>query len=214
MNDEQRLLLSAYHDDELDLAGHTAASELLQRDPEARAYLEGLQRADNLLHTALDPILDEPVPGQLAAVLRKRRRAKRLQVAVPIALAASVALVAVLLVRQGELDQRMNDQMIDMQQQIAQLRHKTLENIPSGTAASWTAPTGATRAEITPIKTYRSSDNQFCREYEERVEDAQGIEVRRGIACRTGKAQWPDLAESPAVEEGPGPSGGGKPLNL
>ena len=42
--------------------------------------------------------------------------------------------------------------------------------------------------------TYRTADNRFCRKYEERIEDAHGVEIRHGIACRTGKGVWPDQA--------------------
>jgi surface antigen len=81
-----------------------------------------------------------------------------------------------------------------MQQQIVQLRHQTLENVPSGTKASWVAPAGDARVDVIPVQTYRTPDNRYCREYEERIEDAQGVEIRRGIACRAGKAFWSDQA--------------------
>ena len=87
---------------------------------------------------------------------------------------------------------------LQMRQEIASLKHQTLENTPSGMAASWVAPVGQTRAEVTPLATFRTKDNRFCREYEERLEDANGVEIRRGVACRTGKGHCPDLTRRPS----------------
>ena len=54
---------------------------------------------------------------------------------------------------------------------------------------------------LAPLETYRTEANQFCRKYEERIEHADGVEVRRGIACRAGKRDWPDVAGSTSLPE-------------
>ena len=108
---------------------------------------------------------------------------------------ASMVLVAVLVVPQASMEQQMNEQLNLMRQEIALLRNDTLENVPSGKAASWVAQAGSARAEVTPLKTYRTTSDQYCREYEERIEDTQGVEIRRGIACRVAKGSWPDLTQ-------------------
>lgn len=194
MNDEQRRLVTAYHDGELDAVGRRLAQELLASDADARRYLEALEHLQGRLRTTFDPILHAPIPLTILGVIRSERKRRLRHLFLPMGLAASLALVALLLIRQGTLDRQMQDQFLLMQEQITQLRHRTLENVPSGTVASWVAPAGQTRVEVMPVKSYRSGDNQFCREYEERVEDAQGVEIRRGIACRAGKALWPDRA--------------------
>lgn len=197
MNDEQRVLIAAYKDGELDTTQASSAQQLIARDAEAKRYWEDLLEIDRLLHSTFDPVAEQPIPEKLLAVIQPAAKRHYSHLLVPLALAASLVLVAVLVVRQSALDQQMQDQLVLMQQQIAQLRNETLENIPSGSAASWVAPVGQTRAQVIPLKTYRAKNNQFCREYEERIEDAQGVEVRRGIACRAGKSDWPDMANKP-----------------
>lgn len=198
MNDQERELITAYHDGQLEADAFLTARRIIERDPQAARYLESISRLDDTLHRAFNPILDQQVPNALQDAVHRTGHHRASPLWVSMAIAASVALVAVLLVRQTSVDQQVQGQLIQMQQQIAQLRHQTLENVPSGSRASWVSPAGVTRVDVTPVKTYRTSDSRFCREYEERIEDAQGVEIRRGIACRAGKALWPDegLAQS------------------
>lgn len=191
MNEAQRELITAYHDGELGADASAQARRLIETDPEAGRYLEKLARLDNTLRRAFDPILERPVPTRIQSMVR---RPQRHRLWLPAALAASLLLfaVAVAVVRQVTVDQQIQDQLAQVQQQIAQLRNTTLENIPSGTKASWVAPAGRTRVEVMPVQTYKTPENRFCREYEERIEDARGVEIRRGIACRAGKGLWPD----------------------
>ena len=198
MNDEQRELISAFHDGQLDEIQTENAKRLLAQEAAARDYLEEIRRLDRALAKAFEPAMRAPMPPGLVAVLKPKRRNPFNQLAVPLALAASLILAGVLLVRQEALEQqlKMQQQLLQMSQDIAALRHQTLENIASGQVASWVAPVGQARAEIRPLRTYRTADKGFCREYEERVEDGNGVEVRRGIACRAGKGVWSDLTDA------------------
>ena len=198
MNDEQRALINAFNDGELDEKGREAVTSLLAKDARARGYLDELVELERLLHSTFDPVRQEPLPIRFRSLLRKKRRHAFSHYVVPVALAASLFLAVVLVIRQDTVDRQMQDQLLQMRQEIASLKHQTLENTPSGKAASWVAPVGQTRAEVTPLKTFRTKDNRFCREYEERLEDADGVEIRRGIACRTGKGHWPDLTQMPS----------------
>ena len=198
MNENERLIIAAFNDRELDASQNERVRQLIENDPEARRYLDELRRIDERLRSAFAASADEPVPPHFHAMLRKTSRKRLGHYVAPVALAASLALVAVLVIRQDAADELMREQLQHMRLEIASLRNQTLENVPSGAAASWVAPASASRAgiaraQVKPLKTYRTEDNRFCREYEERVEDAYGIEVRRGIACRTGKADWSDL---------------------
>ena len=152
MNDEQRVLISAYKDGELDVAQARSAQQLITHDAEAKQFWEELLELDRLLHSAFDPILDRPIPAKLLAAVEKPAKRHHSRLFVPLALAASLALVAILIVRQSALDQQMQDQLSMMKLEIAQLRNETLENIPSGSAASWIAPVGQTRAQVIPLK--------------------------------------------------------------
>jgi surface antigen len=210
MNDDQRQLINAFNDGQLDELQEENVKRILARDPEARAYLEELAGLDDLLQSTFNPISREPVPPRLYPLLKRRRRSGFSHRFVPMALAAGLLLAAVVIYRQEVVDRQMREQLLQMGQDIAALRHRALENVPSGEVVSWTAPVGLTRAEVMPLKTYRTSDSRFCREYEERIEDADGIEIRRGVACRAGKEHWPDLTQVPsAAARDPAENGGG-----
>ena len=202
MNDEQRELINAYNDGQLDDKEREFVKELLAQNAHARAYLDELVEVDRLLRTAFDPIQQQPVPARFKALLQKKRSHAFSHYVVPAALAASLLLAVVLVIRQDTIDQQMREQLLQMRQEIASLKHQALENTPSGKAASWVAPVGRTRAEVTPLATFRTKDNRFCREYEERLEDANGVEIRRGVACRTVKGHWPDLTRPPSGSAG------------
>ncbi len=196
MNDEQRELIGAFHDEQLDEVQTENAKRLLAHDPAARAYLEEIGRLDRVLGKAFESAMHAPMAPGLVAVLKRKRRNPFNQLTVPLALAASLVLAGILLVRQDALEQqlKMQQSLLQMTQEISALRHQALENIASGEVASWVAPVGETRAEVKPLRTYRTVDKGFCREYEERVEDSRGVEMRRGIACRVGQGVWSDLA--------------------
>ena len=202
MNDEQRALINAFNDGQLDEKGREAVKSLLAENAQARSYLKELVELDRLLRSTFDPVKQEPVPMRFRSLLRKKRTHAFSHYVVPAALAASLLLAAVLVIRQDTIDQQMQEQLLQMRQEIASLKHQTLENTPSGKAVSWVAPVGQTRAEVRPLATFRTKDNRFCREYEERLEDANGVEIRRGVACRTGKGHWPDLTRLPSGSTG------------
>jgi anti-sigma factor RsiW len=64
--------LHAYADGELDGADRLAIEELLANDASARATLEAIERQNQALKTAYDPVLYESLPSSLAATLRRR----------------------------------------------------------------------------------------------------------------------------------------------
>ena len=216
MNDEQRELINAFHDDQLDEIQTESAKRLLSQVPEARIYLEEIRRLDRVLGRAFEPAMRERMPPGLVAVLKHKRRNPFNQLAVPLALAASLILTGVLLVRQDALEQqlKMQQSLLRMTQEISALRHQALENIASGEVASWVAPVGEARAEVRPLRTYRTADKGFCREYEERVEDADGVEIRRGVACRAAKGVWSDLEHAIPAQPGRAANGPGATIDL
>lgn len=203
MNDIQRALINAYNDGQLDQKESETVKNLLAEDAEARSYLRELVELDRLLRSTFEPVIREPMPARFHTTLHQEPRHNLSRYVVPFALAASLVLAVTLVMRQDAIDQQMQEQLLQMRQEIASLKHQALENTPSGEAVSWVAPVGQTRAEVKPLKTFRTKDNRFCREYEERLEDSSGVEIRRGIACRSGKGHWPDLARKSPGSAGP-----------
>ncbi len=216
MNDEQCALINAFNDGQLDDVQAENVKRWLAQDPGARAYLQEVARLDRRLADAFNPVMQKPMPAGLVALLQQKRRRRLSRVVVPVAVAASLALTAVLVVRQDALQRQleMQQQLLQMSEEVASLRHRALENTASGDVVSWSAPVGLTRAEVRPLQTYRTADSQFCRSYEERVEDANGVEIRRGVACRAGKGVWSDLAQTVPGDKGDAAGGPRTGINL
>lgn len=83
--------LHAYADGELSPEQRAEVEALMARDPEAARRLADWARQRDLLKTAFDGVLDEPVPPQLAAVLR--RAPPRARLTPLFAMAAAVLLL-------------------------------------------------------------------------------------------------------------------------
>lgn len=81
-----------------------------------------------------------------------------------------------------------------------------LESTPSGTTASWKSPDGRHSISVTPVKTFRSRSQQFCRQFSmELVVDGFS---RRGnsVACRGAGGNWTYTSPRVRVRM---PAGGG-----
>lgn len=67
---------------------------------------------------------------------------------------------------------------------------KSLETQLSNTTLRWTNPTSGNSGSITPMRTYRTADGTYCREYREIVSVANDSETYRDTACRRGGGFW------------------------
>ena len=66
-----------------------------------------------------------------------------------------------------------------------------LETQPSGNTHFWTNPGTGNAGSITPLATYRTSRNFFCRDYREIVFTAKAGRAARLLrACRDHDGQW------------------------
>lgn len=83
--------LHAYADGELSPEQRDEVEALMARDPEAARKVADWKRQRDLLKSAFDGVLDEPVPPQLSATLRRRAAPPR--VAPWLAMAAAVLLL-------------------------------------------------------------------------------------------------------------------------
>jgi hypothetical protein len=72
-----------------------------------------------------------------------------------------------------------------------------LEKSPNHHAVDWSNPmTGLTGATV-PIKSYRTSYGQVCREYLSTVQFKGNIQQAFGTACRQGDGSWKIAGEKP-----------------
>ena len=70
-----------------------------------------------------------------------------------------------------------------------------LENSPNQQSTQWlNAATGLTGATI-PLKTYRTSDGQFCRDYFTSVQLSGNSQQAIGSACRVPQGHWRIISE-------------------
>jgi surface antigen len=195
MNTEQEKLLAAYVDGELTHEDREWVENLLARDKEAAQFVEVLRKSNQLLQDAYSPMLRQPLPEKLLPHSSKRWKGP---LGSPLSLMAAASVATAVFIGGYLVSEANTRQELDaIHQKLAELRHHTLEYSPSGTPVSWNDTDKQLNLTIEPLKTYRTADNQYCREYREVVKDHNGdTEVRVGIACRSGKTQW-DVRNAP-----------------
>jgi surface antigen len=65
-----------------------------------------------------------------------------------------------------------------------------LENVVSGTPVSWKSPDGELAVKVTPVRTYRNGEDQYCREFQRELSHGQRTDVQHGLSCREGDGVW------------------------
>lgn len=66
-----------------------------------------------------------------------------------------------------------------------------LEGAVSGRSLSWKNTASGASGTITPLKTWKNDQGDFCRSYSEKYTLASGRTVsHRGVACRMKNAVW------------------------
>ncbi len=197
-------ILVAYVDGQLDARETKRVEDALAGDPEARATVRGLREDAALLRAAFNAPLNEPVP---ARVLESLERAMAETVPArgtkgfapwPMAIAASIAVLAVALGGVNYLANQRVEQEIDQLRAAAegdrqareQAFAQALEKLVSGQTASWENPDSGRRGSITPVRTFKNRSGQWCREYAAAEWLGDKRELQRAIACREGEGLW------------------------
>jgi len=67
---------------------------------------------------------------------------------------------------------------------------RALDQLKSGEMANWQDAKTGWRGEITPLRTFKSKDARWCREYRATNQLGKIENVRFGMACRTGEGEW------------------------
>jgi surface antigen len=73
---------------------------------------------------------------------------------------------------------------------LAEAVTQALERQVSGAAFEWRNPRSGSRGAVTPVRTFRNADGQWCREYIETATIGERDESWRGIACRDTAGAW------------------------
>jgi surface antigen len=205
--------LMAYADGELDEDGVRRVEEHLAKDAGAARTVRALREGAALARGAYQGAAREKVPDALRAridamlgaaedrrvvAFKSGARFARWARTAPAALAASVAALAVgFLVIYQVLDWRLENQMARLevlraqdQKMLAEAVTQALERQVSGAALEWRNPRSGSRGAVTPVRTFRNADGQWCREYIETATIGERDESWRGIACRDTAGAW------------------------
>ena len=195
--------LMAYLDGELDDAAVSEVETRLAGDPGLSARIEEFRRSDDLLRAAfsqsmLEAVPPKPAPRALNAEKNRVRRIRRHWGPLPLALAASLAVLVI----GGFTGLAMLDTLVEREferqallkakdnQAMVQARMNALENQISGTEVSWTNPDSGNSGKMVPVQTWRTKSGQYCREFQESISIDGVSNVERGVACRTDDGMW------------------------
>ncbi|MCB1831632.1 MAG: hypothetical protein KDI47_15015 [Gammaproteobacteria bacterium] len=204
-------LLYAYIDRELNEQSRQEVEEILRLDQEALRFVIEAKKFNTLTRMALDAELNTPeahaaqapLNDQLIAYQRKSD-SKKLYPQMGIvnhpyfAIAATLVLLFVgYQIGSLSLDFKVQQQLIAMETEknnslraIDGERNRVLEYIPSGQTEKWQSENGYIRAELMPIRTLRTENNRYCREYKEVLMQNEKSEVRHVLSCRVDKEAW------------------------
>ena len=208
---EQETLV-AYVDGELGEIETRQVEQLMAQDAVVRETVRQLRESALLLRAAFNEPVNAPVPAGLVDSINQAFATESRDVKEgrngaargpatwwPMALAAcffglliggglNVWLVDVRVaqeVARVEALNRANEQM----KQAALFN--ALEQKVSGETVAWENPDSGYRGAITPVRTFKNRDEQWCREYTLRETAAGETEdLRRAIACREPAGQW------------------------
>jgi surface antigen len=68
--------------------------------------------------------------------------------------------------------------------------HDALERVPSHNVSRWDNPNSGNHGSFTPMRTYRTSRGQPCREFQQKVTVGGRTEDAYGTACRQSDGSW------------------------
>jgi hypothetical protein len=193
--------LVSYVDGQLEERETRRVEAALAQDAEARETVRGLRESAELLRAAFNEPLNAPIPPRIVKAIDEAvadRAAGRRRWSWPAALAASFAM---LMVGFGggllTVDQRVEQELarlraIELADQQARetALFQALEKHVSGEAVTWRNPDSGSGGEITPVRTFKNRQQQWCREYRSKEIVAGDPEVHFAIACREPEGQW------------------------
>jgi surface antigen len=204
--------LVRYLDGELDAEEARAVERALAVDASLRNTLRSLSEGTALLRAAFNEPVHGAVPQALAervsASLAKARgggapswTSRRLAPRrwyIPAVVAASIAVIALglgggYLVSDARLagERARFEALLQEDRQAFELAvQDALERQTSGTSVNWHNPESGNGGTVTPIRTFKSSNGEWCREYEHEAKTASDAERRHAIACRTQQGRW------------------------
>lgn len=205
--------LSAYLDGELGAEDVAAIEEALREHPAVRDELEQLRALDALLCDTGRGLMKEPLPIDLVSSVHQQvfgarpGKTDESGSASPLrpwlrlrASAAAAALIAGLLAFPAGYylsSAQQDERLAELRSQIeadrlafAQFVAEALERHLSGETVAWRNVQSGSSGSVTPVRTFRNANGEWCREYREEVNLAEEYRARRAIACRSSEGRW------------------------
>ncbi|MEH6579961.1 MAG: RT0821/Lpp0805 family surface protein [Amphritea sp.] len=188
--------LMAYADGELDRPEQQRVEQALERSPELQQQLVRMCQLDTLLGAAYSDALHSQQPPLRALEPVTQKTSFRSSLGQWLGQTFSwqpgvAAALLVLGVVVGGLYERQSQQteFAMSQQQLQQAIDKALETHLSREPLQWSSDNNDSAGTITPVRTYKSEQGQYCREFIERHDVGGQITEQRGVACR-GEQGW------------------------
>jgi hypothetical protein len=193
-------MLNAYADGALDVASRAEVEARLAVDPEARALLEKLRRADGLAAEAFAAPLHEPPPQALVDAITQapargtagirdprswRLRDYALPLAASVALAVGVAAGAFL----GRQPAGPPGELALGEVAGESALQRLLESHPGGSTLAIDA-TGRLSRRLGVVATFRDRHARPCREVEVLLPGSGRQAVAAAVACRSDAGRW------------------------
>lgn len=196
--------LNAYIDGELTEQEMQALEQALKTDETASDYVKKSRKYMELGRKALEVATQKPISGELQGVLNKledrdaEEKSPLIQSHPYFAIAASLLLLitgyglGVISTERGFQQQMLAAETIReyTRKEVRSELNRVLEYTPSGTSVVWKSETHDVSAELLPLRTLKTPDSRYCREFRE-VLLIDGVkEMRQGLSCRVGEKQW------------------------
>ncbi len=201
-------LLMRYADNELSLLERRRVEDELRADPEAEALVAVFRDQRSQLPAALTMAGDDEgfrhLEQAIDSALQKRRRHRRQadfrRWSLPIAASLLITLIGGVLgiyyaeqrantettrLLAAQAVEQANDRELALETRI-----EALERALSGNTLTWTNDLSGTEGSITPLRTFRSPNGQWCREYREIITSPASQDEQLSIACRDTQKNW------------------------
>ncbi len=200
--------LVAFVDGELGEADAGRVEAAIAADRYLRETVLALHRGAAMIRAAFNEPLTTPVPDRLVQTVEsafaertkaERPMAPRWRLAVPIAASIAAVLIGLsgaFFIAEYQVERsiaRLEAHRVADRALIEATIARALEEHLSGALVSWQNPESGSWGQVEPIRTFRNSRDQWCREYVHVVERKLGDqrkETRRAIACRDSDGLW------------------------
>lgn len=194
MKQFEETALMAYIDGEADPRLAAEIESAARDDETLRATIASWRGIDAQMKAALAPAVLGPMPPLRVAPLLSRQTRPR-SIAGVSWLTAMAAAIGLLMLGTGlgiGIAEYADYRAEKMLQARAASEHaqaqvafaQALEKSPSGQTVAWSNPDSGAHGGITPVRTFKNTENQFCREFRQWQAGGAARENRVGIACR------------------------------